>query len=102
MRPFVVGPSPVITPSRTMASASAALLWQDIFEVSMAVGRAETAAAADIGTLLFSCSDPQHFHAGVNEWLTVESELPFAAGCGLPQRRSQGRPAPMGQARGNI
>src|SRR6202161_1075259 len=53
MRPRVVGPSPVITPSRTMVRASAAVLRQEIFEVSMAtIGSTDLAAEADIGTLL--------------------------------------------------
>src|SRR3954464_13816586 len=63
MRPLVVGPSPVITPSRTMVRACAAVFRQEIFEVTAAVG------SAGIATLLFFFSGLKHFHAGVNERL---------------------------------
>jgi hypothetical protein len=54
MRPFVVGPSPVITPSRTIVSACAAVLRQEIFDGSSApIGSAGLAIGADIGTLSF-------------------------------------------------
>jgi hypothetical protein len=49
---LVVGPSPVITPSRTMVRACAAVLRQEIFEVTVAVGSLSIPAGADIGTLL--------------------------------------------------
>src|SRR5260221_8183390 len=71
MRPLVVGPSPVITPSRTIVRASAAVLRQEIFDGSRApIGSATLSVGADIGTLLFLVL-VQHFHAGVNEWLTI-------------------------------
>src|SRR3954463_9670320 len=57
MRPLVVGPSPVITPSRTTVRARAAVLRQEIFDGSMvATGSASLNAGADIGTVLFSIS----------------------------------------------
>src|SRR5229473_3977758 len=74
MRPLVVGPSPVMTPSRTIVSACAAVLRQEIFDGSSApIGSAMWATGADIGRFLFSfsCSRSQHVHAGVNEWLTI-------------------------------
>jgi hypothetical protein len=49
----VVGPSPVITPSRTIVSACVAVLRQEIFGISVApISSATLAADADIGTLL--------------------------------------------------
>jgi hypothetical protein len=42
----------VITPSRTMVRACAAVLRQEIFEVTAAVGSVGIPAGADIGTLL--------------------------------------------------
>src|SRR5882757_3639932 len=68
IRPLVVGPSPVMTPSRTMVRACAAVFRQEIFEVTAAVGSAEIPGAG-IGTLLFFFSGLKHFHADVNEWL---------------------------------
>src|ERR1700712_219620 len=61
MRPLVVGPSPVITPSRTTVRARAAVLRQEIFEGSTTpTGSASLSAGADIGTFLLSvsCSGP--------------------------------------------
>src|ERR1700744_3605818 len=69
-RPLVVGPSPVITPSRTTASACAAVFRQEIFEGSKATsetsdGSARAASGADIGSysfqLLSTCSWPAFF-----------------------------------------
>src|SRR5580704_13737331 len=54
-RPLVVGPSPVITPSRTMASARAAVSRQEISEGSRAAAvSAEAANEADIRVTLLS------------------------------------------------
>src|SRR6266851_7369945 len=87
MRPLVVGPSPVITPSRTIVSACAAVLRQEIFDGSSApIGSAMWATGADIGRFLFSfsCSRSQHVHAGVNEWLTIrKSHRVVLKGCGF-------------------
>src|SRR5437899_10672578 len=87
MRPLVVGPSPVITPSRTIVSACAAVLRQEIFDGSRApIGSAMGAAGADIGSFLFSfsCSRGQHVHAGVNEWLTTRKlHRVVFRGCGF-------------------
>src|ERR1700761_106610 len=78
-RPLVVGPSPVITPSRTTARACAAVFRQEIFEGSKAAsetsdGSVRAASGADIGSYSFQ---PfvlgQHFHAGVNEWLMIRN-----------------------------
>jgi hypothetical protein len=52
MRPLVVGPSPVITPSRTIVRASAAVSRQEIRVSMVASGSANLATEADIGTLL--------------------------------------------------
>src|SRR5712671_5238852 len=71
-RPLVVGPSPVITPSRTTVNARAAVSRQEIFDgSSAAVGSASLGMGADIGTVLgfffwVSISMPR-----VNEWLTI-------------------------------
>src|SRR5258708_1021756 len=115
MRPLVVGPSPVITPSRTIVSASAAVLRQEIFDGSGApVGSAMGATGADIGSFLFSfsCSRSQHVHAGLIEWFTIR-QLHRVGFKGLRlcrcdirhgSRRSQGsqpRAAAMGRASGN-
>jgi hypothetical protein len=53
-RPLVVGPSPVMTPSRTTVRAWAAVFRQEILEGSSAeIGSAKLASGADIeGTLL--------------------------------------------------
>src|ERR1700743_2282058 len=78
-RPLVVGPSPVITPSRTTASACAAVFRQEIFEGSKATsetsdGSVRAASEADIGSSLLSlCVLGQHFHAGVNEGLMIRN-----------------------------
>src|ERR1700690_3806550 len=71
-RPLVVGPSPVITPSRTTVRASAALSRQEISEGSSApIGSAGLDRGADIaGSSSQFLVLGQHFHAGVNEWLT--------------------------------
>src|SRR5580704_14412660 len=71
-RPLVVGPSPVITPSRTTQRASAALSRQEIPEGSSApIGSASLDRGADIaGSSSRFLGLGQHFHAGVNEWLT--------------------------------
>src|SRR5882757_5001817 len=72
MRPLVVGPSPVMTPSRTMVSACAAVLRQDgwrTLDASTAL-----VLGADIVTSHFQFFIPdQHFHAGVNEWLMIRN-----------------------------
>src|ERR1700761_4912712 len=78
-RPLVVGPSPVITPSRTTANACAAVFRQEIFEGSKATsetadGSVKAASGADIGSYSFSAFvRVQHFHAGVNEWLMIRN-----------------------------
>src|SRR5258708_4264794 len=74
MRPLVVGPSPVMTPSRTMVRAWAAVLRQEIFEGS----RAPTASAAlgveaDIGYTSHFLVLVQQSTPGVNEWLTIRN-----------------------------
>jgi len=62
-RPIVVGPSPVITPSRTTVSARAAVLRQEILDgSSAAVGSASLSVGADIDTVLgflFWVSNPR-------------------------------------------
>src|SRR5436190_943007 len=74
-RPFVVGPSPVMTPSRTMVRAWAALVRQD--GESAPDSSAGLVLEADIIPLLsfwfFVGFLGQHFHAGVNEWLTIRN-----------------------------
>src|ERR1700744_234208 len=81
-RPRVVGPSPVITPSRTTASACAAVFRQEILEGSKATsetsdGSGRAASGADIGSysfqLLYRLVLGQQFHAGVNEWLMIRN-----------------------------
>src|SRR6516165_5408604 len=54
-RPLVVGPSPVITPSRTTASARAAVSLQEILEGSM-VARVSAAIANGAGIGTYSSS----------------------------------------------
>src|ERR1700738_1949432 len=74
IRPLVVGPSPVITPSRTTASASAAVSRQEIFDGSGAPpGSANLGKGADIGISSQFLVPDQHFHAGVNERLTIRN-----------------------------
>src|ERR1700680_5067119 len=74
MRPLVVGPSPVITPSRTTVRASAAVSRQEIFVgASAPTGSASLGIGADIGTSSQFLVPDQHFHAGVNEWLTIRN-----------------------------
>src|ERR1700686_2235707 len=65
-RPLVVGPSPVITPSRETARACAAVSRQEILDGSSAAsGSAILGAEADMGGYYFSVSwSGQHFHAG--------------------------------------
>src|SRR5664279_5646243 len=71
-RPLVVGPSPVITPSRTTVSARAAVLRQEILDGSRAaVGSASLSAGADIGTLLILLFWAQQSMPRVNGWLTI-------------------------------
>src|SRR5450631_1918018 len=74
-RPLVVGPSPVITPSRTTVRASAAVSRQEISDGSRAAtGSAGIPAEADIGvSLLFFFPIPA-IHAG-RERVVNESEL---------------------------
>src|ERR1700733_8159563 len=74
-RPLVVGPSPVITPSRTTVRASAAVFRQEIFEGSRAaIGSATVTIGADIGSYSFQFLVlGQHLLAGVNEWLTIRN-----------------------------
>src|SRR4051812_34651954 len=70
MRPLVVGPSPVMTPSRTMVRAWAAVSRQDgsgtPFSAALVLG-------ADIVGLLNSLVLGHLVHAGVNEWLTIRN-----------------------------
>src|ERR1700737_2692098 len=74
-RPLVVGPSPVITPSRTTPRARAAVSRQEIVDGSSApVGSSDLSVGADIGTFLFSILVlGQHVGAGVNEWLMIRN-----------------------------
>src|SRR6266576_255524 len=72
MRPLVVGPSPVITPSRTMVSAWAALSLQDGWRAPDA-STDLVLLGADIVSLLNFFIPDQHFHAGVNEWLMIRN-----------------------------
>src|SRR6266567_691107 len=63
-RPLVVGPSPVITPSRTMVRACAAVSRQEISDGSRApIGSASPGVEADIGVLFFLLPVPA-IHAG--------------------------------------
>src|SRR4029079_3484891 len=79
MRPLVVGPSPVMTPSRTMVRAWAAVVRQ--VGDSAPGNSAGLVRGADIIPLLSFCFLVclsgsflgQHFHAGVNEWLTIRN-----------------------------
>src|SRR3954447_19419627 len=70
MRPLVVGPSPVMTPSRTMVRAWAAVSRQDgsgtPFSAALVLG-------ADIVRLLNSLVLGHLVHAGVSEWLTIRN-----------------------------
>src|SRR5579871_4149940 len=80
-RPRVVGPSPVMTPSRTTASARAAVSADEIWEGSRAAwGLARSAERADMEALfqflvlIRSASYPgQHSRAAVNEWLMIRN-----------------------------
>jgi hypothetical protein len=67
-----------MTPSRTTARAWAAVFRQEIFEGSKApIGSASSTNGADIGSYSFQLFVlGQHFHAGVNEWLTIRHSLP--------------------------
>src|SRR3954462_12663548 len=72
MRPLVVGPSPVITPSRTMVSAWAAVLRQEIFEGSSApMVSANLSVEADIGYTSHFLVLAQQSMPDVNEWLMI-------------------------------
>ena len=111
-RPLVVGPSPVITPSRTMVRAWAAVLRQEI-GVSMA-----PIGSADLGTrgrhrlhFSFSCSGPafpcgrkrvvndSKPHREIFRWLPIGR-------CDLPQRFTApaiaGRSGVVRRINGNI
>src|ERR1700744_721781 len=116
-RPRVVGPSPAMTPSRTIVSARAAVSRQEISEGSKAeIDSAEAAKGADIGicsSQFLALVSP----ADVNDWLTIRNpigeiftRLAFCrgsgddgsrwrpAGCGSHKRRYQGnggRPIPV-------
>src|SRR6476620_6371227 len=70
MRPLVVGPSPVITPSRTIVKAWAAVLRQDGSGTPFA---AVLVLGADIYCTSQFLVLSQLFHAGVNEWLTIRN-----------------------------
>src|SRR5712672_668486 len=108
MRPLVVGPSPVMTPSRTMVSACAAVLRQDGW--SAPGNSAALALGADIITLLgFLFWAGQHFHAGVNEWLTIRNSgfdsfrwLPICRLPFIPVRGAATGPGVMAAIKGDI
>src|SRR4029077_10719180 len=70
MRPLVVGPSPVLTPSRTMVRAWAAVLRQDGWRTPAS---AALVLRADIGVHFSISLLIQHFHAGLNEWLMIRN-----------------------------
>src|SRR3954452_25572276 len=75
IRPLVVGPSPVITPSRTIASAWAAGLRQDgcgTSDVSVDVS-AVLAVGAGIVALLNFYSRPRISTRGMNEQLEIRN-----------------------------
>src|ERR1700680_2799946 len=72
MRPLVVGPSPVITPSRTMPRAYTATSRSPLFDISTApISSSGIPTKADIVLFSSFSSRSQHFHAGANEWLTL-------------------------------
>src|SRR5438105_1616045 len=78
MRPLVVGPSPVITPSRTMVSACAAVWRPDgsgASDVSADVS-VVLAVGAGIIALLNFFFQVQHFHTG-HERAVNDSKLAF-------------------------
>src|SRR2546429_2563376 len=82
IRPFVVGPSPVITPSRTIVSAWAAVRRQDgcgTSDVSVDVSvvlSVVLGVGAGIVALLDFFFQVQHFHTG-NERAVNDSKLAF-------------------------
>src|ERR1035437_142219 len=101
----------VITPSRTTASASAAVLRQEILDGSSApIGSADLAAGADIAYSSQFLFLGQHFHAGVNEVLTIRNPgrvfFKWLLICRCDVRHgssgSQPGPAAVGRASGNI
>src|SRR3954463_1379398 len=69
IRPLVVGPSPVMTPSRTMVRAGAADLRQDGW--STADASTDLVLGADIAFTSQFLFWIQHCDAGVNEWLMI-------------------------------
>src|SRR4051794_6214681 len=71
IRPLVVGPSPVMTPSRTMVSAWAAVLRQEGWSTADASTVLEL--AADIACTSQFLFWIQHCDAGVNEWLMIRN-----------------------------
>src|SRR3977135_2398483 len=73
MRPLVVGPSPVITPSRTIVRASAAVLRQEISDGSRAPTRSAGIPAEAVIVFSFAFFRPQQSMPGMNEWLTIRS-----------------------------
>src|SRR5258705_12785793 len=75
MRPLVAGPSPVITPSRTMPRAYTATSRSSLFDISTApISSSDISTKADI-VLFFLLFRFQHFHAGANERLTLHSHF---------------------------
>src|SRR6478735_6408904 len=73
-RPLVVGPSPVMTPSRTMVSAWAAVSRQEGSRALIASANLDF--TADIVSLLSSVQFlvlGQNVDAGVNEWLMIRN-----------------------------
>src|SRR5882757_6213825 len=70
MRPLVVGPSPVITPSRTMVSAWAAVLRQDGCNAPL---RASAVLVLGADILDFQFLFQASFSMGVNEWLMIRN-----------------------------
>src|SRR6267142_2046301 len=73
MRPLVVGPSPVITPSRTIVRASAAVLRQEISDGSRAPTRSAGIPAEAVIVFSFVFFHSQQSTPGMNEWLTIRS-----------------------------
>src|ERR1700760_2811930 len=77
-RPLVVGPSPVITPSRTTVSARAAVSRQEILEGSRAEAvSADMANGADMGVTLLKSQFLRFWASGVNDRLTIRT--PYAS-----------------------
>src|SRR5260370_11605041 len=72
-RPLVVGPSPVITPSRTIVRACAAVSRQDGSRAPF--GWAALEVEADISFTSQFLFPDQHFHSRVNDWLTIRNPL---------------------------